>query len=108
MAGLTGGPGLAPGCNVGDKVTIFEQGARHIALDIAGKGIANPGAALFSTAMMLRHLHLPDFSDRRGAPTPWPPAPGFLFPLSARPPCSRGFTSVLQRVGMLIRRSGIV
>jgi isocitrate dehydrogenase (NAD+) len=61
---LTGGPGIAPGCNVGDSVTIFEQGARHIAADIAGKGIANPCAALFSTAMMLRHLHLPDFSDR--------------------------------------------
>lgn len=64
MAGLTGGPGLFPGVNVGENVAIFEQGARHVAKDIAGQGVANPSAALLSAAMMLRHLNLPGFSDR--------------------------------------------
>ena len=40
------------------------QGARHVGKDIAGKGIANPCAALLSAAMLLRHINLPDFSDR--------------------------------------------
>lgn len=64
VAGLTGGPGLFPGVNVGENVAIFEQGARHVAKDIAGMGVANPSAALLSAAMMLRHLNLPGFSDR--------------------------------------------
>jgi isocitrate dehydrogenase (NAD+) len=50
--------------NVGESVAIFEQGARHVAKDIAGQGVANPSAALLSGAMMLRHLNLPNFSDR--------------------------------------------
>jgi isocitrate dehydrogenase (NAD+) len=70
VAGLTGGPGLFPGVNVGDTVAIFEQGARHVAKDIAGQGIANPSAALLSAAMMLRHLNLPGFSDRRALTAP--------------------------------------
>ena len=52
------------GCNIGDNVAIFEQGARHVGKDIVGKGIANPLATLLSTSMMFRHLNLPDFSDR--------------------------------------------
>ncbi|KAK9828402.1 hypothetical protein WJX81_004570 [Elliptochloris bilobata] len=64
VAGLTGGPGILPGVNVGDQCAVFEQGARHVAKDIAGQGIANPTAALLAAAMMLRHLNLPDFSDR--------------------------------------------
>ena len=56
--------GLYAGANVGDNVAIFEQGARHVGKDIAGKGIANPLATLLSTSMMFRHLNLPDFSDR--------------------------------------------
>lgn len=55
---------LYAGANVGDNVAIFEQGARHVGKDIAGKGIANPLATLLSTSMMFRHLNLPDFSDR--------------------------------------------
>ncbi|KAK9810571.1 hypothetical protein WJX73_001461 [Symbiochloris irregularis] len=64
VAGITGGPGVIPGANVGDGIAIFEQGARHVGRDIAGKGIANPCAALLSAAMLLRHINLPDFSDR--------------------------------------------
>lgn len=55
---------LNVGANVGANVAIFEQGARHVGKDIAGKGIANPLATLLSTSMMFRHLNLPDFSDR--------------------------------------------
>ena len=55
---------LGAGCNIGENVAIFEQGARHVGRDIAGKGIANPVATLLSTSMMFRHLNLPDFSDR--------------------------------------------
>ena len=33
-------------------------------MQIAGQNIANPTAALLSTAMLLRHCNLPDFSDR--------------------------------------------
>mmetsp|Transcript_25266 Transcript_25266/g.43627 ORF Transcript_25266/g.43627 Transcript_25266/m.43627 type:complete len:384 (+) Transcript_25266:27-1178(+) len=63
-AGLIGGPGLTPGGNVGYDVAIFEQGARHAGLDIAGKGIANPTGLVLSSVMMLRHLRLPSFADR--------------------------------------------
>ena len=38
-----------------------------MAKDIAGRGVANPTAALLAGAMMLRHLNLPDFSDRRAS-----------------------------------------
>ena len=64
VAGITGGPGVVPGVNVGEHVTVFEQGARHVAADIAGRGVANPTAGLLSTVMLLRHLNLPAFSDR--------------------------------------------
>ena len=62
MAGLIGGPGLFPGVNVGEGVAVFEQGARHVAKDIAGQVVANPSAGLLAAAMMLRHLNLPGFS----------------------------------------------
>jgi len=64
VAGLCGGAGVVPGANVGENVAVFEQGARHVGKDIAGKGIANPISIFLSVAMMLRHLQLPDFSDR--------------------------------------------
>jgi len=40
-------------------------------LQIAGQNIANPTAAILSTAMLLRHCNLPDFSDR-STPLPHP------------------------------------
>jgi isocitrate dehydrogenase (NAD+) len=55
---------VCPGGNIGAGVAVFEQGARHVAKDIAGKGIANPTALLLSASMMLRHLQLHSFSDR--------------------------------------------
>lgn len=62
VAGLVGGPGVLPGGNIGADVAIFEQGARHVGRTLAGTGKANPTAALLSTAMMMNHLYLPNFS----------------------------------------------
>ena len=64
VAGLVGGPGLVPGATIGQHGAIFEQGARHTALDIAKKDLANPTGMLFSSALMLRHLKLHKFADR--------------------------------------------
>lgn len=64
VAGLVGGPGLVPGATIGESVAIFEQGARHLAHDIAGQDVANPTGILFSAVMMLRHLKLPVFADK--------------------------------------------
>jgi 3-isopropylmalate dehydrogenase len=60
-AGLVGGMGMAPSADVGEHHAVF-QPAHGTAPDIAGKGIANPIAAILSAAMMLdwlgrRHAH---------------------------------------------------
>jgi isocitrate dehydrogenase (NAD+) len=54
-AGLVGGLGVVPGANYGDKGAIFEA-VHGTAADIAGKGLANPIAAILSGAMLLEHL----------------------------------------------------
>lgn len=54
-AGLVGGLGFAPSANIGSKHALFEP-AHGSAPDIAGKGIANPFAALMSGRMMLDYL----------------------------------------------------
>jgi homoisocitrate dehydrogenase len=54
-AGLVGGLGIAASGNIGEKQAIFES-VHGSAPDIAGKGIANPAATIFSAAMMLAHL----------------------------------------------------
>jgi 3-isopropylmalate dehydrogenase len=60
-AGLIGGMGMAPSGDIGDRHAVF-QPAHGTAPDIAGKGIANPIAAILSAGMMLdwlgrRHAH---------------------------------------------------
>ena len=55
IAGVTGGLGLVPGANIGKDVAIFEA-VHGSAPDIAGKGIANPIAMLFSACLMLDHI----------------------------------------------------
>jgi isocitrate dehydrogenase (NAD+) len=50
-----GGLGLAPGANIGKDAAIFEA-VHGTAPDIAGKGIANPGALLLAACMMLDHI----------------------------------------------------
>jgi homoisocitrate dehydrogenase len=49
-----GGLGLAPALNLGDDAAIAEP-VHGTAPDIAGKGIANPTAAILSVALLLRH-----------------------------------------------------
>ncbi|KNG49123.1 isocitrate dehydrogenase subunit 1 mitochondrial precursor [Stemphylium lycopersici] len=63
-AGLVGGPGIVPGCNMGRNVAVFEPGCRHVGLDIKGKDQANPTALILSAAMMLRHIGLDDHANR--------------------------------------------
>jgi 3-isopropylmalate dehydrogenase len=60
-AGLIGGMGMAPSADIGAQHAVF-QPAHGTAPDIAGKGIANPVAAILSAGMMLdwlgrRHGH---------------------------------------------------
>src|SRR6266849_5037482 len=57
-AGLVGGLGLVPGANYGDKGAIFEA-VHGTAPDIAGKNVANPTAAILSSALMLEYLGYP-------------------------------------------------
>jgi isocitrate dehydrogenase (NAD+) len=62
-AGLTGGLGLAGGANLGWKFAVFEP-VHGSAPDIAGKGVANPMAAILTAAMMLAHLAEEDAAAR--------------------------------------------
>ncbi|MBC7791166.1 MAG: NAD-dependent isocitrate dehydrogenase [Anaerolineae bacterium] len=55
IAGLVGGLGLAPGGNIGTTAAIFEA-VHGTAPDIAGKGVANPGALILAACMMLEHM----------------------------------------------------
>ena len=50
-----GGLGLAPGANIGARAALFEA-VHGTAPDIAGKGIANPGALVLAACMMLDHI----------------------------------------------------
>ncbi|GAA5801708.1 isocitrate dehydrogenase, NAD-dependent [Helicostylum pulchrum] len=63
-AGLIGGPGLIPGCNIGREYAIFEPGCRHVGLEFQDQNSANPTALLLSATMMLRHLNLNEYADR--------------------------------------------
>lgn len=54
-AGLVGGLGIAASGNIGKEHAVFEP-VHGSAPDIAGKGIANPTAAILSAAMMLEYL----------------------------------------------------
>jgi 3-isopropylmalate dehydrogenase len=56
-AATVGGLGLAPSGDIGDRNALF-QPCHGSAPDIAGKGIANPVAAILSAAMMCRWLGL--------------------------------------------------
>ncbi len=54
-AGLIGGMGMAPSGDIGNRHAVF-QPAHGTAPDIAGKGIANPIAAILSAGIMLDWL----------------------------------------------------
>ena len=55
ISGLVGGLGLAPGANIGVNGAIFEA-VHGTAPDIAGKGVANPGALILASCMLLDHI----------------------------------------------------
>ncbi|HEY9206714.1 MAG TPA: isocitrate/isopropylmalate family dehydrogenase [Candidatus Methanoperedens sp.] len=54
-AAIAGGLGLCPSGNIGDSYALFEP-VHGSAPDIAGKGIANPIAAILSVRMMLEWM----------------------------------------------------
>jgi isocitrate dehydrogenase (NAD+) len=54
-AGLVGGLGVVPGANFGTRCAVFEA-VHGSAPDIAGKGLANPLAAIKSAVLMLDHI----------------------------------------------------
>jgi homoisocitrate dehydrogenase len=59
-----GGMGLAPSLNWGDDIAIAEP-VHGSAPDIAGKGIANPIAAILSAALLVRYAwKMPDIALR--------------------------------------------
>ncbi len=62
-AGLVGGLGVVPGANIGLNAAVFEA-VHGSAPDIAGKGVANPSALVFSGVLMLRHLNEDQAADR--------------------------------------------
>jgi isocitrate dehydrogenase (NAD+) len=55
VSGLVGGLGLAPGANIGRDAAIFEA-VHGTAPDIAGQGVANPGALILAACLMLEHV----------------------------------------------------
>ena len=63
ISGLVGGLGLAPGANIGVNGAIFEA-VHGTAPDIAGKGIANPGALVLAACMLLEHVGDTDRAKR--------------------------------------------
>ncbi|MCX6650836.1 MAG: isocitrate/isopropylmalate dehydrogenase family protein [Methanomassiliicoccales archaeon] len=62
-AALTGGMGMAPSANIGDRFGLFEP-VHGSAPDIAGKGIANPSATILSACLMLEFLKKMDAASR--------------------------------------------
>jgi len=62
-AGVAGGLGFAPSGNIGPKHSVFEP-AHGSAPDIAGRGVANPTAAILAGAMMLDHLGICEQAER--------------------------------------------
>ncbi len=63
ISGLVGGLGLAPGANIGLGGAIFEA-VHGTAPDIAGKGVANPGALILAACMMLEYMNEGDRAAR--------------------------------------------
>jgi isocitrate dehydrogenase (NAD+) len=63
ISGLVGGLGLAPGANIGLGGAIFEA-VHGTAPDIAGKGVANPGALILAACMMLDYMNESERAQR--------------------------------------------
>lgn len=90
-AALVGGMGVAPSADIGERHAVF-QPAHGSAPDIAGKGIANPVAAILSAAMMLEWLR--SEACRNAAQTIWRAAARVLSdPAKATPDLGGGLSS---------------
>lgn len=63
VAAMAGGPGLAPGVNLGDRNAVFEA-SHGSAPRLAGLDRANPSALMLSAGMMLEHLGWQEAADR--------------------------------------------
>ena len=62
VAAQVGGLGIAPGANMSDSIAVFE--ATHgTAPKYAGKDYVNPGSAILSAEMMLRHMGWTEAAD---------------------------------------------
>ncbi|MDD3111090.1 MAG: isocitrate/isopropylmalate dehydrogenase family protein [Methanofollis liminatans] len=66
VGALVGGLGTLPSANIGEGHALFEP-VHGSAPDIAGKGIANPVAAIRSAAMLLEHFGYADEAVAVGA-----------------------------------------
>lgn len=55
LAGMVGSLGLCGSAQIGENIAVFEP-VHGVALDIAGKGIANPIGEILSAKMMLEYL----------------------------------------------------
>jgi isocitrate dehydrogenase (NAD+) len=62
-AGLVGGLGVVAGANLGDHYALFEP-VHGSAPDIAGRGAANPTAAILAGVMLLNHLSERNAAER--------------------------------------------
>ncbi|MBR6164005.1 NAD-dependent isocitrate dehydrogenase [bacterium] len=62
-AGLIGGLGVAQGANIGKECAVFEP-VHGSAPDIAGKGLANPAALIFSAVEMLKYIGETGYADK--------------------------------------------
>jgi isocitrate dehydrogenase (NAD+) len=63
VSGLVGGLGVTGSANIGADAVVYEA-VHGSAPDIAGKGLANPTAVLFSSVMMLRDLGETETANR--------------------------------------------
>jgi len=99
---LAGSMGIAPSANLNPErrfPSMFEP-VHGSAPDIAGQGIANPIAAIWSAALMLEHLGLPREAARVMAAIEGTTAAGLVTPdLGGRCATAEVGDAVLQRLG---------
>jgi len=62
LAAQVGGVGIAPGANMSDSIAMFEV-THGSGLKYAGKDYVNPGSAILSAEMMLRHIGWTEAAD---------------------------------------------
>jgi len=58
VCGLTGGAGLAPGVNIGEKYAVFETACRNTGSSLVGKNQANPVSMIKASTALLNYLGL--------------------------------------------------